>query len=121
MLARYDGINHLLIKRCLLEWLQALFCFCSLCTAVIARRADDGRGRLVISQCNGGMYPWGNQGQPPLLVQSDTAHRNADNHANDGSQSGVERGAVANHKSQFNTCVCLSCCTRKAFISYIGF
>lgn len=26
---------------------------------------------VVISQCNGGMYPWGNQGQPPLLVQSD--------------------------------------------------
>lgn len=57
------------------------------------------------------MYPWGNQGQPPLLVQFDSTVRpvgargtqrfpcNPDNHPNDG-QSSAERGAMAIRQSQ---------------------
>lgn len=67
-------------------------------TVVIARRADDGSCRIVISQCNGGIYPLGNQGQPTLLVQSDSIVQavgargtqlcswNPDNHANGGQE-----------------------------------
>lgn len=93
-----------------MERLQALFC--SPCTVVIARRAGDGSCRLVLSQGNGGMYPWGNQGQPPLPVQSDTIVQaaeargtqlsscNSDNHANDGQrESSAAHEAMANHQS----------------------
>lgn len=77
----------------------------------------------MLLQCNGGMYPWGNQGQPPLVVQSDRTVQaegageaqlcscNPGNHANDGQKkSSVEHGGVANHQSQFNIHMCLSCC-----------
>lgn len=93
--------------------------FCSPCSVVIARRrAGDGCCRLVISQCNGEMYPRGNQGQPPLLVQSDgtapaaratgaqLGSRNPDNHANDGQrESSVEPRPISNLSSIF-VCVC---------------